>query len=159
VNWLQAFASGCRRDAASPVLSEPGRYHLFAPPVAEERARDPRCATTEAVEFQMWLEGGYLHVRAASLPFVQALPVHSSDLHGPGLSSLLRAWQEARAERWSAFEGYMLDAVQAAGVPGPAQERLGEEEVVHFDPKGNRLNHAWRVGRSGERWRFEVARR
>jgi hypothetical protein len=107
----------------------------------------------------MWLEGGYLYVRAASLPFAQALPVHASDLHGPGLSSLLQAWQEARNERWSAFEGYMLDAVQVADVPRPAQERLGQEQVVRFDPKGNKLNHAWKVGRSGERWRFETARR
>ena len=158
--WLQAFASGCRRAAASPVLSEPGRYHLFAPPAAEERAADPRCATAEAVELEMWLEGGYLHVLAAPLPFAQALPVHASDLHGPGLSSLLRAWQEARAERWSAFERYMLDAVQARGVPGSAAHAPGPaQEVVHFDAKGTRLNHAWQVGRSGERWRFELARR
>jgi hypothetical protein len=108
----------------------------------------------------MWLEGGYLHVLAASLPFAQALPVHASDLHGPGLLSLLRAWQESRAERWSVFERYMLDAVHAPGVLGAAASLVGlAQEVFHFDPKGKELNRAWQVGRSGERWRFELAHR
>jgi len=84
--------------------------------------------------------------------------VHASDLHGPEPSSLLRAWQEIRDERWSAFEGYMLDATLAPGVLGLAASVLGlPHEVVRFDTKGNDLNHTWHVGRSGERWRFELA--
>lgn len=158
--WLQAFASGSRGAAALPLLSEPSGYQLFAPPAAEERARDPRFATARAVEFELWLEGGYLHVLAASMPFAQALPVHASDLHGLELSSLLRAWQENRVERWSAFEGYMLDAIRAPGVLGLAASVLGlPQEVFRFDTKGKDLNRTWHVGRSGERWRFELAHR
>ncbi|CAK0810493.1 unnamed protein product [Prorocentrum cordatum] len=151
-------AAGWPRAPAPPALSGPGECRLFAPAAAKERARDPRFATAKAVEFEMWLEGGYLHVLAASLPFAQALPVHASDLRGPELPSLLRAWQEARAERWAAFERYMLDAVLAPGVLGLAASVLGlPQNVVRLDARGNELDRAWHVGRSGERWRFEFA--
>jgi len=131
-NWLRAW-----RQAGVPLPSAAGR-----------------------VRFQMWLKRGYLNVKAVSMNFTFALPVWHTDLHSPALSSLLHLWLRSKCKRGIAFEQYMRDAAERDGdqegnrACGDAEkdDAARDDVVVFFKSEGMKLQLAWEVERSEDRF-------
>lgn len=106
--------------ALLPQLSEingvSGMYRLsiYAPLAAKKAMMPAKTVTT--LWFELWKEGGFLHVEAASSSVKPLqLPVFVSDGWGfPSRSAILRMWQERDCDRWAAFKNYLLVASSGA---------------------------------------------
>jgi len=132
-NKQQHFGDQPPTAALLPNLSEThgvsGMYCLsIYAPAAAKKAMMPR-KVVSAVWFELWKEGGILHVEAASLAVKPLqLPVFVSDGWGfPSRAAILQMWQQRGCDRWAAFKNYLLVAPVA---PEPILQGNRYEKAV-----------------------------
>lgn len=101
----------------------------------------------------MWKADGFLHVHAAGMPAALVAPVYASDGIGyPALSSVLRAWRDARNERWHLFQRYMAFALDFS--EGSLRASEAELPNLELPAEGKRLDTRFGQARCEREWLY-----